>query len=105
VTREPERPPSIGSSSNRELITLVECVSGDTLVFPPMLIAPGTLHMKDRYTKTSIPDAYLVGVSDSGYSNESLALDWIPHFDYFSSHRQVGCWRLLLLDRHNSHCI
>ena len=89
VTREPERPPSIRSSSNRELITLVECVSGDSLVLPPMLIAPGTLHMEDWYTKTSIPDAYLVGGSESGYSNEKLALDWIRHFNYFSSHRRL----------------
>jgi len=40
-----------------------------------MLIAPGTLHIEDWYTKIGIPDAYLVGVSESGYSNEKLALD------------------------------
>ena len=98
MTREPQRPLSIGSSSNQVLLALVECVSGDGLVLPPMLIAPGTLHMEDWYTKTSIPEAYLVEVSESGYSNEKLALDWIRHFDYFSSRWQFGGWRLLPLD-------
>ena len=70
VTRESERPLSLASSSTRELVTLIETVSRDGLVLPPMLIAARKLHMTDWYTKTNIPDTYLIGVSDTGYSNE-----------------------------------
>ena len=104
VTLESERPLSLASSSTRELVTLIETVSGDGLVLPPMLIAAGKLHMTDWYTKTNIPDTYLMGVSDTGYSNEKLALDWIRHFNRFSARRQLGAWRLLLLNGHDSHC-
>jgi hypothetical protein len=45
----------------------------------------------------------LLGVSESGYTNDSLALAWIKHFDKWSKKRQQGTWRLLVFDGHESH--
>ena len=56
------------------------------------------------YTKRNIPDTYWMGVADTGYSNETLALDWIRHFDRCSARRQVGAWRVLLLNGPDSDC-
>ena len=103
VTREAKRPLTLGSSSNRESVTVIEAISGDGGVLPPMIILPGALHMEDWYTKTAIPDTFLIGVSDTGYSNDNLALKWLSHFEAFSAKRQVGSWRLLILDGHDSH--
>jgi len=103
VTRDAKRPLTQASSSNRELVTVIETISGDGGVLPPMIIVPGALHMEDWYTRTAVPDNFLIGLSDSGYSNDRFALKWLYHFEAFSSKRQVGAWRLLILDGHESH--
>ena len=104
VTMDPNRQAYLGSSTNRELVTSCEAISGDGYVLPPMLILPGTLHLEDWTTKTNLDDNVLLAVSDTGYSNDQLALEWISHFDRFSSQRRTGAYRLLLLDGHGSHC-
>jgi len=104
VTMDPNRQAYLGSSTNRELVTSCEAISGDGYVLPPMLILPGTLHLEDWTTKTNLDNNVLLAVSHTGYSNDQLALEWISHFDRFSSQRRTGACRLLLLDGHGSHC-
>jgi len=53
---------------------------------------------------TSIPDNYLIATSESGYNNDDLTIKWLEHFERFSGERQVGAYRLLLLDGFGSHC-
>ncbi|KAF2179599.1 hypothetical protein K469DRAFT_798738 [Zopfia rhizophila CBS 207.26] len=45
----------------------------------------------------------LLGVSESGYSNDQIALDYIKHFNKFTKPGLVGEWRLLTYDGHGSH--
>jgi len=104
VTMDPDRQAYLGSTTNRELVTSCEAISGDGYALPPMLILPGTLHLQDWTTKTNLDDNVLLAVSDTGYSNDRLALEWISHFDRFSAPRSTGAHRLLLLDGHGSHC-
>jgi len=104
ITRDPNRQAYLGSSTNRELITVGETISGDGCVLPPMIIVPGAIHEQQWYTTTSIPDDYLVGLSETGYSNDELTIKWLKHFEKYSSKRQVGITWLLLLDGFGSHC-
>jgi len=69
-----------------------------------MLILPGTIHLEDWVTKTDLDDNVLIGVSETSYSNDWLALDWLVHIDRFSSKRKIGSHHLLLLDEYGSHC-
>jgi len=73
------------STSNRELVRVMETVSGDGSVLPPCIIIPGTFHMEDWYLKTSITDDSLIGVSETSYTNDILAMGWLDHFEKFSS--------------------
>ena len=52
ITLDPDSIFYLASSSNRELITACETISGDGEVLPPMLILTGALHLNDWYTKT-----------------------------------------------------
>lgn len=81
-----------------------ETISGDSYVLPPMIIVPGIIHQEQLYTTTSIPNDYLIGTSETGYSNNELTMKWLIHFERFSFRRQVGTTRLLLLDGFGSHC-
>jgi len=104
ITRDPTRQAYLGSSTNREMVTVCETISADGHVLPPMIIIPGIIHQEHWYTETKIPDNYCLSVSEAGYSNDHLTMKWLAHFDLFSRRRQIGAYRLLLLDGYGSHC-
>jgi hypothetical protein len=103
LTLDPDRPCHLGSSTNRELVTVIEAVSGDGIVIPPMVILPGKVHQEHWYTKTGLEDNYLIVVSESGYSNDHVALCWLAHFQKFTKSSCPGAYRMLILDGHASH--
>ena len=92
ITMDWKRPQTSPSDTNWDYITSVEVVSADGEVLPPLLIVQGTDHLHQWYTNTSLPDNYLVGTSKSGYSNDTLSIDWLRHFDNWSRWRQQGAW-------------
>ena len=81
VTRVSKRPLSFASSSSQELVTVIEAISGDGAVIPPMILVSGIQHMEDWFTKTNLPGNILLGVSETGYSNDMLGLEWLYHFE------------------------
>jgi hypothetical protein len=94
---------TIASETNRDYLTSVEAISAAGDVIPPMLILKATQHLFHWYTHTHIPDDYFLGVSETEYSNDELALDWIQHFNQYSARSQRGAWRLLIFDGFGSH--
>jgi hypothetical protein len=98
-----KRPQISPSDTNRDYITSVEAVSVDGEVLPPLLIIQGTNHLHQWYANTSLPDNYLVGTSKFGYSNDTLSIDWLHHFDNWSGQHQQGAWQLLIFDGYGSH--
>jgi len=85
VTLDPKQQSYLASTSNRQLVTVCETISGDGTALPPMLILPGILHQEDWYTKTDLEDDVLVAVSETGYANDELCLDWLHHFERYSA--------------------
>ena len=71
VTRISNRSLSPGSNTNRETVTVVEAISGDGFVLPPMVIVSGIIHQERWFTTTGIEDDFLIAVSDTGYSNDN----------------------------------
>ncbi len=82
---------------------MVETVSAGGAVIAPMIIIQGKHRQQHWYTHMDIADDYLIGLSDSGYTIDHLALHWIKHFDAFTVPEKKGAYRLLLLDGQESH--
>ena len=95
---------SIAMPQNREISTVIEAISAAGDVIPPMIVLKGKRHMAKWYDE-SIPldGGALIGVSDSGYTNSELALEWIKHFHRHTKQRCAGRKRLLLFDNHETH--
>ena len=104
ITCDPNRQGYLASSTNRELVSVCETISADGTILPPMIIFLEAIHQEAWYMATSIPDNYLIATSESGYNNDDLTIKWLEHFEQFSGERQVGAYRLLLLDGFGSHC-
>jgi hypothetical protein len=85
--------------NNREWLTNIESISGDGEVIPSFIILTGKIQLLHWY-QSKLPREYTLAVSDSGYSNGELSLEWLDHFDKFTAR---GRPRLLLVDGHDSH--
>jgi len=73
--------------------------NGDVL--DPMIIIKSSTILEKWID--DLPDQYLIGISDSGYSNDELSFEWIKHFNLQSRRKLRGVWRVLLLDGYGSH--
>jgi len=92
ITREPSQDCFLGSTTNLELVSVCETISGDGAVLPPMIIVPGFIHQEAWYTTTSVPDEYLLGTSESGYNSDGLTMKGLVNFGRFSAKRQTGSY-------------
>jgi hypothetical protein len=67
-----------------------------------MLIFKGAYHLRKHFDN-NIDGDVLFARSDSGFSNDKLALKWLYHFDKFTAKRTKGQYRMLIFDGHGSH--
>ena len=88
---------------NREWVTVIQGVSAEGWCVPPMIVDKGTHHLTSWYTDASIPPDWVIKPTSDGWTDNETGLDWIRHFDKYTSGRRVGRYRLLLIDGHASH--
>ena len=103
ITLHAESQLRIDDSDNRTYISDAECISAGGVVIPPMLIFPGVQILHKWGLENDMDNDALLSVSDSGYSNDELALGWLKHFEVHSKIHQVSAWRLLIVDSYGSH--
>jgi DDE superfamily endonuclease/Tc5 transposase DNA-binding domain len=101
VTTSTSKRSYLASDNSRDLVTSVEAVSAGGAVIEEMLILPGKTHLERFYT--DLGDNVLVGLSDTGYTNDELSYQYIIHFDRQSKKTQRGAHRILLCDGCGSH--
>jgi hypothetical protein len=92
----------LSDPDNRESITSVECISAGGEVIPPMIVMAGKV-MLEKHFDNNLDSHTLLGVSESGYSNDVLGLKWLHHFHRFTEAKKKGIWRMLVFDGHGSH--
>ncbi|KFY68309.1 hypothetical protein V496_01174, partial [Pseudogymnoascus sp. VKM F-4515 (FW-2607)] len=90
------------SPKNRTSITIIEAISAGGVTIPPLLIVPGKVHMESWYHR-SLDGRERVLLSESGYTNDELALEWLNHFILHTQSTPNSETKLLLLDSHSSH--
>ena len=93
LTEFPKRRITLPNAGNRESVTIIEAISAGGESIPAMLILSGKTHNASWFR--NLHDGTLVGVTETGYSNDEFALEWIAHFDRFSKRSQLGAKRLL----------
>ena len=103
--REREMTGKLATDGNRELITVIECVSGSGQAIAPFVIYKGASHYMGWYQHLDpqATEGWKFAYSSKGWTNRMLGLEWIKHFDLCTSKEAKGAYRLLILDGHGSH--
>jgi hypothetical protein len=95
------RPKAI-QPGNREWVTVIAAINAAGWAIPPFLIFAGQYHLSAWYEE-DIPRDWAIAVSDNGWTNNELGVEWLKHFNAHTKARVVGARRLLVLDGHESH--
>lgn len=88
----------------RELITVVETISGDGVSLPPLVIYKGAGHYRGLYQHLDPIEcqAWKFSYTKSGWNNRELSIEWLKHFDIVTQSRLAKAthkqYRLLILD-------
>jgi hypothetical protein len=88
---------------NRDWVTTIECINALGWSIPPFVILLGKLHQASWY-RDLLAD-WVIALSDNGWINDGLGLEWIKHFNSYTESCAVGAYRLLILDGYSSHAI
>ena len=95
--------PELIQPGDREWVTVVQSICAAGYATPPFIIYKGRVHISAWYQETDIPRDWKLSVSENGWTNNTLGLEWLKHFDAHTKARQRGGYRLLILDGHESH--
>jgi len=88
---------------NREWITAIQAINAEGQSIPPFIIGSGQYHLANWYRECDLPGDWVIALSENGWTNNQLGLDWLRHFNRSTKDRSVGSYRLLILDGHESH--
>ena len=83
-------------------ITVIETVSATGRTIPPIVIIQGQHHMESWF-RDRLHQNELVLLSDSGFTNDQLAIRFLEHFILYSDASPSQPTKLLLMDNHGSH--
>ncbi|KAJ5240457.1 uncharacterized protein N7469_002048 [Penicillium citrinum] len=95
--------PYTTTAESRELVTVIECANARGDVLPPYIIFNAKIQM-DNWYRENFPDNWEIDISNTGYSNDTIAMEYLRHFLIHTAE-----WtpkdqpRLLLLGGHGSH--
>ena len=95
--------PDLIQPGNREWVTNIQSICAAGYATLSFIIYKGRVHISAWYEEVGIPRNWKVSVSENGWTNNELGVAWLKHFDAYTKTRQVGQWRLLILDGHESH--
>jgi hypothetical protein len=70
---------------------------------PPFIIFAGQYYLSAWYEEAEIPRDWVIAVSDNGWTNNKLGVEWLKHFNTHTKTRVVGARRLLILNGYESY--
>ena len=82
------------------VIAAINAAGWSVLLF---LIFASKYHLSAWYEEPEIPRDWAIAVSDNGWTNNELGVDWLKHFNAYIKACTVGARRLLILNSHKSY--
>ena len=95
--------PRTAQPGGREWVTVIQGVNSQGWTIPPFIIVAGKYHLSAWYEDSNLPKDWVIATSSNGWTTNERGLEWIQHFNRHAKDRSIGTYRLLILDRHESH--
>jgi hypothetical protein len=95
--------PKLVQPGNREWITVIQAINAEGWSIPPFIIGAGQYHLANWYRESDLPGDWAIATTQNGWTDNETGLEWLKHFDRYTTNRSIGVYRLLILDGHESH--
>ena len=97
--------PSCRSPHNRELATIIDCISAIGTSIQPTVILSAKSHCNNWYPREGgRASGWHFAISPNGYTNNQLGLIWLTEvFDKQIAALANGCPKVLVVNGHSSH--
>ncbi|KAI0999249.1 hypothetical protein K3495_g8948 [Podosphaera aphanis] len=92
----------LSDPDHRDYITSIETICADGTSIPPSIIQKGSV-LHEKSFLNDLDDDTVMAATTTGYINDELGLQWLRHFDLMTKRRNLGDWRLLMMDGQSSH--
>jgi hypothetical protein len=77
ICRKGRKNPRYTQSGNRELVTVIEAISADGSVLPPMYIYKGSLHLLGWHKAVQLSHEATFSCSPKGWTDQFLGMEWL----------------------------
>jgi hypothetical protein len=95
--------PKTVQQGGQEWTSIIQGVNAKGWAILLFIIFFGKHYLPAWYKELSIPNNWIISVSENGWTNNKLDLKWIQHFNEHTKERTVSSCYLLVLDGHKSH--
>ncbi|KAF7572901.1 hypothetical protein PtrM4_078060 [Pyrenophora tritici-repentis] len=95
--------PKTVQQGNREWTTVIQGINATGWAIPAFIIFQGKHHLSAWYKEEDLPQDWVIRVSENGWTNNKLGLQWLEHFDRHTKGKTISSYRLLVLDGHESY--
>jgi hypothetical protein len=104
ITSAKNKTVQAGKNTSRESCTIAECMGATGSWLRGAMIIFAGENFIESWCDAPLGDGYCIDVTPNGYITDETFYDWlVEKFDVCSKMRQVGEYRLLLLDGHTTH--
>src|SRR4051794_9556045 len=79
VCRKGRKNPKYTQDGNRELITVLECVSAEGVVLPPLIVTKGMNHYIGTHIRGQGGSEWVYGHSPKGWTTNEIGLGWLEY--------------------------
>lgn len=89
---------------NRDWVSVIECIGINGFLLSPFIIFKGERIQESWLAKgKEVDKRTVIHVSPNAWTDQEIALEWLQHFDKYTTLQCRGEYRLLILDGHSSH--
>jgi len=83
-------------------VSIIECIGTNGYSLPAFVIFQGQ-RIRESWVNIQMDKQTVLHVSDNGWTDRDIALDWPKHFNHYTKPQTRGKYRPLILDGHTSH--
>ena len=88
---------------NREQVIAIITINGEGESIPPFLIVQGVNYLANQYSETTLPYDWVIKPTNNSWTDNEAGLDWLKHFDKYTTTQAKGPYRILVLDGYKSY--
>ena len=77
ICRRGRRNPHYSQDGNREMVTVIECISAAGMVIPPMYIYKGGKHIQGWHAGVQAKEQATFGWLSKDWTDNELGLEWV----------------------------